>query len=260
MCVYLVLAGVDAAWEQLLLEEQQHQERLISSSTASSSSSRGSHSSSPTAVLPPELLRNLAQVFSRGQDDTFNGLTPGFLEGSKHQRLVRGRAPRHRGLCLGRISAVTDRGVIIEGLLNPVKRGDGLVFDQGTPELEEEGGAVWDIFAAGGGSKGDGSSSKSRRGGRSSSGRKIDGEAPEGSAVELVFGPGQVGLGCAVRLLACVPYLTVLLACFAQTEYAVAASALLQAGAVPTSSSDQPLDKTTPAPMHARCRWYAAAA
>jgi hypothetical protein len=43
-------------------------------------------------------------VFSRAQDESFAGLTPGFLEGSKHQRLVRGRAPRHRGLCLGRIS------------------------------------------------------------------------------------------------------------------------------------------------------------
>jgi hypothetical protein len=43
-------------------------------------------------------------VFSRAQDESFAGLTPGFLEGSKHQRLVRGRAPRHRGLCLGRIA------------------------------------------------------------------------------------------------------------------------------------------------------------
>jgi hypothetical protein len=51
-------------------------------------------------------LRSLAQVFSRAQDESFVGLTPGFLEGSQHQRLVRGRAPRHRGLCLGHISGV----------------------------------------------------------------------------------------------------------------------------------------------------------
>ena len=43
---------------------------------------------------------NSPQVFARGQDAAHPGLTPGFLEGAQHQRLVRGRAPRHRvSLC-----------------------------------------------------------------------------------------------------------------------------------------------------------------
>jgi hypothetical protein len=41
------------------------------------------------------------QVFARGQDLEYGGLTPGFLEGPQHQRLVRGRNPRHRGVLVG---------------------------------------------------------------------------------------------------------------------------------------------------------------
>ncbi len=47
-----------------------------------------------------------AQVFARGQDEQQRGLTPGFLEGPRHQRLVRGRAPRHRGVLAGRVVQV----------------------------------------------------------------------------------------------------------------------------------------------------------
>ena len=47
-----------------------------------------------------------AQVFARGQDEEQRGLTPGFLEGPQHQRLVRGRAPRHRGVLAGRVVKV----------------------------------------------------------------------------------------------------------------------------------------------------------
>ncbi len=44
------------------------------------------------------------QVFARGQDGEHRGLTPGFLEGPAHQRLVRGRAPRHRGVFAGTVT------------------------------------------------------------------------------------------------------------------------------------------------------------
>ncbi len=80
-------------------------------------------------------------MFARGQDAEHRGLTPGFLAGVRHQSLVRGRAPRHRGLYLGRVAAVTRRGVTL-ALEGPVKRGDGLVFDFGDPEAQEEGGKV----------------------------------------------------------------------------------------------------------------------
>lgn len=49
------------------------------------------------------------QVFARGQDEEQRGLTPGFLEGPQHQRLVRGRAPRHRGVLAGRVTHVDAR-------------------------------------------------------------------------------------------------------------------------------------------------------
>jgi hypothetical protein len=71
------------------------------------------------------MLLDLSQVFARGQDEEHGGLTPGFLEGVRHQRLVRGRAPRHRGVCLGRVSRVTRRGGVVVELLAPVKPGDG---------------------------------------------------------------------------------------------------------------------------------------
>ena len=45
-------------------------------------------------------------MFARGQDEQQRGLTPGFLEGPQHQRLVRGRAPRHRGVLAGRVVQV----------------------------------------------------------------------------------------------------------------------------------------------------------
>jgi len=50
-------------------------------------------------------------VFARGQDGEHRGLTPGFLEGPRHQRLVRGRAPRHRGVYAGRVTRAAGRRV-----------------------------------------------------------------------------------------------------------------------------------------------------
>jgi putative protease len=46
------------------------------------------------------------QVFARGQDGANAGLTPGFLQGPRHQELVRGRAPRHRGNYAGKVLKV----------------------------------------------------------------------------------------------------------------------------------------------------------
>src|SRR5947208_3050013 len=50
---------------------------------------------------------DLAQTFSRG-------FTPGFLEGVNHQRLVRGRFPKSRGVRLGTVVGVRSRGVRVE--------------------------------------------------------------------------------------------------------------------------------------------------
>ena len=51
----------------------------------------------------------LRQVFARGQDSERDGLTPGFLRGPKHQSLVVGNAPRHRGVLAGRVVEVYPR-------------------------------------------------------------------------------------------------------------------------------------------------------
>ena len=94
----------------------------------------------------------LAQLFSRGQDEDNDGLTPGFFEGPQHQRLVRGRSPRHRGIHVGRVDASSSspkRGIVItshdEATLRSLKRGDGLVFDRGSAQEEELGGPIYDV-------------------------------------------------------------------------------------------------------------------
>lgn len=89
---------------------------------------------------------DLAQTFSRG-------FVPGFLEGVNHQRLVRGRFPKSRGVRLGRVVGKVRDGVRVElaerlpadQLIRP---GDGVVFDLGTPQEKEPGGRVWRTCAA----------------------------------------------------------------------------------------------------------------
>ncbi|MEW5305319.1 MAG: hypothetical protein WDW36_007867 [Sanguina aurantia] len=159
----------------------------------------------------------LQQVFARGQDESHLGLTPGFLDGVQHQRLVRGRSPRHRGVFLGRVTRLTPNGVVLQAQA-PIKSGDGVVFDAGTPELEEEGGSVTAVLDARGrpitidagslervtgsstvrpGSSGSGSSSSSRQGllGGASSrpvSRPAVADEAEGVEVQLVFEFGHL--------------------------------------------------------------------
>ena len=90
-------------------------------------------------ALPRREQLDLAQTFSRG-------LTPGFLAGNNHQKLVRGRCPKSRGVRIGRVTGFTKSGVrveLCEVLDDLVKAGDGVLFDIGTPEAREPGGRVW---------------------------------------------------------------------------------------------------------------------
>ncbi|MFO1022304.1 MAG: DUF3656 domain-containing protein [Planctomycetales bacterium] len=89
--------------------------------------------------------RDLAQSFSRG-------LSHGFLEGVNHQTLVEGRFPKSRGVKLGKVVDKTSTGVILE--LDPsissdgpapVQAGDGVVFDEGHPEQDEQGGRIYAV-------------------------------------------------------------------------------------------------------------------
>ncbi|CAK9053502.1 unnamed protein product, partial [Durusdinium trenchii] len=78
----------------------------------------------------------LAQLFARGQDEEHDGLSPGFLEGPKHQRLVRGKAPKHRGVLLGEVRAVQSATAsfalqLAPGAIEvPLRPGAGIFFDQ----------------------------------------------------------------------------------------------------------------------------------
>jgi putative protease len=87
---------------------------------------------------------DLAQTFSRG-------FTPGFLEGVDHQKLVRGRFPKSRGVRVGKVVGFAKGAVRVE-LAEPVedlvKPGDGVVFDLGKPEEKEPGGRVWAVQRA----------------------------------------------------------------------------------------------------------------
>ncbi|HUJ63136.1 MAG TPA: DUF3656 domain-containing protein [Kofleriaceae bacterium] len=91
----------------------------------------------PASAIP--LDRDaLAIAYSRGP-------SLGFLDGADHQTLVDGRAPRHRGLLLGRVIAIEGDELELDGVGLDVRAGMGVVFDRGRPEEPEQGGP---IFAA----------------------------------------------------------------------------------------------------------------
>jgi collagenase-like PrtC family protease len=192
--------AVDDAWEALSAAERDASSGVVSASIAAAVAS---------APPPSEgVLRDLAQVFARGQDEEHGGLTPGFLDGVSHQSLVRGRAPRHRGVLLGTVVSVTRRGVAVAlhgGAV--VRRGVGVVFDRGKartrvfalftftlsfthsyihrthrthrtrtaqPEEREEGGSVYEVYDT-------------------ASGARLEaGEEAVSGTVELCFGRGDV--------------------------------------------------------------------
>ncbi len=87
----------------------------------------------------------LEQVYSRG-------LGPYFLSGTNHQKVVQGRSPRHRGVCMGSVSRVLPNAILIEPskahTVAPLKPGDGVVFDAAdwrSPQEDEEGGRVYGV-------------------------------------------------------------------------------------------------------------------
>jgi putative protease len=90
----------------------------------------------------------LEQVYSRGLGDYF-------LAGTDHQRVVRGRAPRHRGLLMGQVERVGEKVVVRLNEMHavaPLKPGDGVVFDAAawrSPDEPEEGGRLYGIRALG---------------------------------------------------------------------------------------------------------------
>ena len=95
--------------------------------------------------IGPRAELQLEQVYSRG-------LGPYFLSGTNHQTVVKGRAPRHRGVRMGVVVRAEGDHVSIKcdeaHRIAPLKAGDGLVFDAAdwrSPEEPEEGGRVFEI-------------------------------------------------------------------------------------------------------------------
>ncbi len=92
--------------------------------------------------LEPGCLRgsekyNLEMAFSRG-------LYTGWFRGSNNQALVHARFGKKRGVFLGEVTRV-ERDRVRLRLVAPLKAGDGVVFDCGHPEEDEEGGRVFAI-------------------------------------------------------------------------------------------------------------------
>ena len=123
----------------------------------------------------------LEQVYSRG-------LGPFFLTGTNHQAVVNGRAPRHRGLLMGRVVRASETGVIVEpaeaNTMAPLKPGDGVVFDAAdwrSPEEAEEGGRIFEVARE-----------VARPGGREAARRGGREVARQGARLELRFGNGVV--------------------------------------------------------------------
>lgn len=89
-------------------------------------------------------VRDLEQVYSRG-------MGPYFLTGTNHQQVVRGQAPRHRGVYCGSVTKLAGDTVWIApdegGRISPLKPGDGVVFDASrwrSPAEPEEGGRIYE--------------------------------------------------------------------------------------------------------------------
>ncbi len=93
-------------------------------------------------AITNERRHDLEQTFSRG-------FTHGFLGGVNHQELVAARFPKARGTRVGVVAEKTARSIIVtidaafKGSTVPLKAGDGIVFDEGHPEQDEQGGRVF---------------------------------------------------------------------------------------------------------------------
>jgi U32 family peptidase len=80
---------------------------------------------------------DMEMAFSRG-------LYTGWFGGTNNQALVHARFGKKRGVFLGEVARI-ERERVWLALQAPLKPGDGVVFDAGKPEVEEEGGRVYEI-------------------------------------------------------------------------------------------------------------------
>ena len=83
-------------------------------------------------------MRHLEQTFSRG-------LSTGWLEGTKPHNLVSGNVTSHRGTRLGTILEVR-RDAVVAILVDSVRCGDGVVFENTDHPEHSQGGRVYEII------------------------------------------------------------------------------------------------------------------
>jgi len=118
---------------------------------------------------------------SYGMEMAFSrGLHTGWFRGTNNQRLVHGWFGKKRGVFLGEVSRVDHEGVWVR-LQGPLKPGDGVVFDFGHPEQEEEGGRVYEVRSV---------ACRVRSGKSKVQSPKSEGRAEQ--LVELRFGRGDI--------------------------------------------------------------------
>ena len=164
---------VDAGVVSLKIEGRLKSAQYVAATTRTYRAALDAALSGQSFKADDQQQRDLAQSFSRG-------FAPGFLQGVNHQQLVQGRFPKSRGIKVGIVTGRTDHGLVVrlEQAHNDqaaLKPGDGLVFDEGHPEQDEQGGRVHEVRPV------------TNRSG------KHPGLKPSASIdVELVFAPGAI--------------------------------------------------------------------
>jgi U32 family peptidase len=91
--------------------------------------------------IESESLYDLEMGFSRG-------LYTGWFRGVNNQELAHARFGKKRGVLLGEVSRIQGERIAIK-LEAPLKPGDGVVFDAGHPDQDEEGGFVYTLEVSG---------------------------------------------------------------------------------------------------------------
>ena len=94
-----------------------------------------------SSASPHDSRYNLEMGFSRG-------LHTGWFRGINNQHLVHARFGKKRGVYLGEVARV-ERNRVALHLEAPLKPGDGVVFDAGHPDQDEEGGRVYELQTKG---------------------------------------------------------------------------------------------------------------
>ncbi len=101
----------------------------------------------PTSDAPPRHSSPVTRHTQYDMEMAFSrGLHTGWFGGTNNQQLVHARFGKKRGVFLGEVARVLRDGVLIR-LEGPLKPGDGVVFDAGKPEENEEGGRVYEVHS-----------------------------------------------------------------------------------------------------------------